>query len=79
MFARKAQPDQNGSNQDITSVEPWEDTNGFVLPTLVPLEWTSNDNNSGVTGETGLPDDIREVTAPTPRPLFNSRLLSLKA
>lgn len=73
MFARKAQPDQNGSNQDITSVEPWEDANSFVLPTLVPLEWPSNGNNSAATGETGLPDDIREVTAPTPRPIVQQQ------
>lgn len=77
MFARKAQSDQNSSGQDTPTTELWEETNAddFVLPTLVPLVWAPVENNAGLNhlGETELPADIREVSAPTPRPVVQQQ------
>jgi hypothetical protein len=68
LFAKKEQSDFNNTNQQGTVTELWNEplTNEMALPTLVPLGWTTSPH--GYTSESNLPTDIREVSAPTPRP-----------
>lgn len=73
LFAKKEQADLGNTNQTDPVTELWNETtsNEMILPTLVPLGWTtSGDDNMAVNPlDPKLPTDIREVTAPTQSPV----------